>query len=287
MAFPVLKQPASPNPTRFTSGITSDPPYGPLAASGGGNPAFYHQFFDDFDTFMADKFAGTATAVAGDGGLVTVAGVLQAASAGFVLPATGASPPASATGGKKMFYLARLTFATAATASFLAGFAAAGTTFTGAATGLNGLCIYKAAGGGVFLVNGASTAGSPSGVAFNIQIPLDPTLVAMSLVNNQSFDVAIEIDHNQNVFGYIAPQLVGWFPQAGTGGPFAPDGSPTSIVPVKARAVSNYNWIAQATGMAGNVATPMMFSTSALAPTIAATTGAAATVDFLLGQKER
>jgi hypothetical protein len=287
MAFPVLKQPASPTPTRFTAGVTSDPPYGPLANSGGGNPAFYHQFFDDFDGFIAAKYSGTATPAPGDGGLVSVAGVLQAVAAGFVLPATGNSPPATATGGKKMFFLARMQFATASTATFLAGFAAEGTTFTGTATTLDGLCIYKAAGGGVFLVNGATAASSPSGTAFNIQIPLDPTLINMSMVNNQSFDLAIEIDHNQNVFGYIGPQLVGWFPQSGTGGPFLPDGTPTSIVPIKARAVSNYNWMAQATGMAGNVATPMMFSTSALAPTIAATSGVAATVDFILGQKER
>jgi hypothetical protein len=286
MVFPVLKDPASPVPTRFTAGVTSDPPYGPLANSGGGNPAFYHQFFDDFDSFVAAKFAGTATAAPGDGGLVTVAGVLQAATAGFVLPKTGANPPASATGGKKMFFLARLQFATVNTAAFLAGFTAAGTTFTGTAGTIDGLALFKPAGGGVFLVNGATAASSPSGVAYNHQIPLDPTLVGMSVVNGGSFDVALAIDRNQNVFGFIGPQLVGWFPQSGTGGPFLPDGSPTTITPVTTAAVSNYNWIAQATGMAGNVATPMMFSTSPLAPTIAAS-GGAATVDFILGQKER
>jgi hypothetical protein len=237
--------------------------------------------YDDFDDFSDTKWTGTGTPVAGDGGLITLTGVLQTAIAGFTLPPTGNAPPATSTSCKKMFFLARLQFANVTGASFLAGFCATGQTLSST---VNGIALYLAS-GSMNLIIGANAAGSPSGAAFNYQIPLDPVYVNMSLINNQSFDVAISIDRNQNIKGWIGPQLVGWLPQSGTKGPFLPDGTPTTITPVVSAAVSNYNWMAQATGMAGNVATPTMFTTAPVAPTIAVS--GTATVDFILAQKER
>lgn len=284
--------PANQPPTRFPSGVTSDPPYGPLANSGGGNPFFYQQFEDDFTSITAGKFATDPTSVAGDGGLVTLAAgtPLQAAVASFVLPNTGNNPPKTSTSSKKMFFLARLQLTTVAGSGFLAGFGVAGTTFTGVATGLSGMFIFKpAASNVVSLVNAATAANSPSGVAYSVSIPLDPQLVSESLVNATSFDVAFEIDRNQNVFAYIGPQLVGWWPQSGRATQIGGVGTfvaGTPDLPVRGHAASNYNWLAQATGMAGNVATPMMFTQTPLAPLIAVS-GSAGQADFILGQKER
>src|SRR6266849_5056064 len=103
--------PASQPPQRLTSGFSTDPPYGPLADSGFGNPFFYHQFQDDFDNALGSAANGLYTAsgggtvahVAGDGGLAlltTLAAAnsfesIQLPAGSFTLPGTGATPPAS------------------------------------------------------------------------------------------------------------------------------------------------------------------------------------------------
>src|ERR1700676_742329 len=69
---------ASQPPIRTPSGGTTDMVWQPLADCGNGNPAFYHQFFDDFDqnfsfttgnTYTITTVnAGTFTTVSEDGG---------------------------------------------------------------------------------------------------------------------------------------------------------------------------------------------------------------------------
>ena len=57
-------------------GYTTDYSYGPMGDSGFGNPAYYHQYFDDFDNALGATGLYTLTAAsgsivhsAGDGGL--------------------------------------------------------------------------------------------------------------------------------------------------------------------------------------------------------------------------
>src|SRR3981189_3624892 len=108
-------QAASPPPSRNTAGATSDPPFGPLANSGYGNPFFYHQFADDFDNLLGVaglytlSGTGSAAHTAGDGGLAllsTLAGAgtfasIQLPAASFTLPTTGITPPGTSTSVKK------------------------------------------------------------------------------------------------------------------------------------------------------------------------------------------
>src|SRR5882724_5927828 len=101
----------SASPARFPSGLSTDYPWGPLAAMGMPNPFFYHLMQDDFDyldtqLYTATKTgAGTIANAAGDGGqlLFTAAASslaiceLQVSVADFTLP-TPTLP-------KKLFFL--------------------------------------------------------------------------------------------------------------------------------------------------------------------------------------
>lgn len=64
--------------TRFPSGITNAQPYGPLGNLCTPDPSKTHQFFDDFDTYVAADWTVTEVGVAtqaltaGDGGLLLV-----------------------------------------------------------------------------------------------------------------------------------------------------------------------------------------------------------------------
>jgi hypothetical protein len=299
--------PASSPPSRLPSGSTTDPPYGPLAQSGFGNPFFYHQFQDDFDNALGvaglytttSSGSGSVAHTAGDGGLALfTTGALannfesiQLPAASVTLPTTGSSPPGSSTSVKKLFYLVRLQVAAASTSSFIAGLCNTSTTpfTTGAQSVTDGLFFYKAAGGTALQVlNIASAGNSPSGSGFTNTFTI-PT-VAYSIANNVNIDLAFAIDRFQNLSMYAGSQLVGWIPQSGTGATNVPAG--TTILPVLGPALVNYNFLAQATGAAGNVATPIMFTLANLNLTLAVSNGATAaattmTADFHMFQKER
>ena len=114
----------SPPPSRFTAGISTDYPYGPLALYGMRNPFFYHEFEDDFDDNLTVAFrytksgTGTAALTPGDGGrlLLTTTGVItefesiQLAAAGFQLQA-----------GFKTFYMTSFQLSNVTNAEFIAG----------------------------------------------------------------------------------------------------------------------------------------------------------------------
>jgi hypothetical protein len=299
--------PASQPPQRTPSGATTDPPWGPLADSGMGNPFFYHQFQDDFDNALGvaglytttSSGGGTVVHTGGDGGLAlfttgAAAGnfeSIQLPAGSFTLPGTGATPPASSLSAKKLFYLARLQLANVTTEAFIAGMVAiTATPFTGGAQSvIDGLFFYKAAGGtAVQVLNIASAGNSPSGSGFTNTFTIPAASYA--LANNVPFDVAYYIDRNQNLKMYIGAQLVGWIPQSGTGAVNAA-GVPT--LPVLGPQLVNYNYLAQGVTPTGaSFVNPILFTTANLSPTLAVSNGATAaaitmTSDFHGAQKER
>jgi hypothetical protein len=296
-------QPRSQPPTRDPNGSTTDPPTGPLALSGFGNPFFYHQFSDDFDNLLGPAGAYTITAVGGsvvhtpgDGGLGlfstgATAGEFaeaQLPAADFTLPLTGNNPPVTANSSKKLFYLARLQLSDVNLSTFIAGLCTTTAAPFGGAGGTqnvaDGLFFYKAPGGTVLqLLNVLSAGNSPSGAAitYTYTIPV----AAYSLVNATNIDLAWAIDGNQNLFIFVGSQLVGWIPQSGTG---AVNAAGVPILPSTGPVMANYNYQSQG----AQAQTPQMYSVANLNPTLGVCNGATAaaktmTVDFHCVQKER
>jgi len=295
--------PRSQPPTRVPNGSTTDPPYGPLALSGMGNPFFYHQFSDDFDNLLGPSGAYTITASggsvvhsAGDGGLAlfttgAVAGNFaeaQLPAASFTLPLTGINPPVTANSSKKLFYLTRLQLSDVTLSTFIAGLCSTTAAPFGGAGGTqnvaDGLFFYKAPGGTVLqLLNVASNANSPTGTGFTNTFTI-PT-AAYSLVNATNIDLGWAIDGNQNLFIFVGSQLIGWMPQSGTG---AASSAGVPTLPVLGPVMANYNFQAQG----GQAATPIMYSLANLNVTLGVCNGVTAvaktmTVDCHCCQKER
>lgn len=293
--------PANQPPIRNMAGATTDPPWGPLANSGYGNPFFYHSFSDDFDNLLGatgiytatNTGVGTIAHTPGDGGtaLFTTAATanaldsIQLPAASFVLPGTGSAPPGTSTSSKKLFYLCRLQLSDVTLATFIAGLCNTTTTpfTTGVQSITDGLFFYKAPGAANNLVvlNIASAGNDPAGAGFTNTFTIPTT--AYALANNTYVDLAYYIDRNQNLFMFVGSQLVGFIPQSGTGAVNAA-GVPT--LPVLGPVLANYNFNAQ------GVQTPIRFSTANLNITMALSNGVTAavktmTVDFHCAQKER
>jgi hypothetical protein len=299
-----MAQSPSPPPTRNPSGATTDPPFGPFADSGMGNPVFYHQQADDFDNSLSItgaytlSGAGTAVHTPGDGGLVLLSSTasastfatLQVPVAAFTLPPTGINPPLTSTTVKKLFYLVRLQLSDVTLGSFVAGLAAtsASTFTTGVQTILDGIFFYKAPSSGqIQLIMNASAGNSPSGsaVSYTLNIPL----AAYNLVNATFIDLAFYIDRQQNVKVFVGnPSLVGYAPQSGSG-PVAVGTGVTLSPPAGQAAGFNQTFWNQ---VFTTSAPPYLFTTAVLAPTIGVSNGVTAsaktgTFDFQVVQKER
>lgn len=286
-------------PIRCPAGSTTDPPWGPLAQSGFGNPFFYHQYADDFDNQLGAAgiytLSGTGTVVhtPGDGGnaLFTTTAVanafesIQLPAGSFTLPGTGATPPGSSASMKKFFYLTRLQLSDMTLGTFIAGVCViTGVPFNaGTQNIVDGLFFYKAPGAlnNLVVLNIASAGQSPSGVGFTNTFTIPTT--AYTLANNVNVDLGLAIDRNQNISVYVGAQLVGWLPQSGTGGVNA---AGVPLLPVLGPVFVNYNFNAQ------GPQTPVMLTQANLSPTLAVSNGATAaiktmTVDFHGVQKER
>ena len=299
-----MAQSPSPAPQRVPAGFTSDPPFGPLADSGAGNPFFYHEFEDDFDNSLSITGAytltggGTGVETPGDGGLVLLSSTaaastfatLQLPVADFTLPPTGINPPLTSTTVKKLFYLCRLQLSDVVLSSFVAGLAAtSATTFTtGAQTILDGVFFYKAPSSGqIQLIANASAGNSPSGAA--VSYVLNIPLAAYNLVNATFIDLAFFIDRNQNLKAFVGnPSLVGYAPQSGSG-PVNPVTGVTLSPPAGVAAGLSQTFFNQAVTTSPP---PYLFTTAVLNPTIGVSNGVTAaaktmTVDFHCVQKER
>lgn len=207
--------PASPRPARFPAGITTDFPYGPLAACGAGNPFFYQQFADDFtDSLNIATFytvsaggAGSVALTPGGGGLAlfTTAGAsgnfesIQLPVANFVLPQ-------GALAGKKLFYLVRLQLSDVTNSAFIAGLCnTTATPFTAIA---DGIYFTKASGGTV--LNIVSAVGS---ALTTTAIPVS----AYTLANATNIDLSFHVSRDGELVVFVSPSMVGYVPQSGTG----------------------------------------------------------------------
>ena len=211
-----MSLPASPPPTRLTAGSSTDPPYGPLADSGFCNPAFYHNFFDDFDNTLGTTTNGFYTVTAatgsmvhtpGDGGLALLS--TTAAAASFVsaqLPAASFVLPQGAGAGKKLFYLTRLQMSDVTACAIIAGLI--NTTVTPFAAVADGVWFSKAIGSTILNINTA--VGSAV-----VTTPLPAASYA--LANAVNIDLGFYIDRSGNLNVFTSPNMVGYVPQSGTG----------------------------------------------------------------------
>jgi hypothetical protein len=258
-----MSLPASPPPSRMTSGNSTDFPYGPLADSGASNPAFYHNFFDDFDQtlgaangfYTVTNATGTLAHTAGDGGLALFS--TNAGAASFVsiqLPAASYTLPQGAGAGKKLFYLTRLQLSDVVASAFIAGLANITVTpFTAIA---DGIWFSKAIGSSTLNINTA--VGS---AVVTTALPISSQILA----NATNIDLSFNIDRLGNLNVFVSPNMVGYVPQSGTG----------ATTPTRGRILQLQPALTAAT----------------LSPTLAinetATANKTMTVDFHLVQKER
>src|ERR1700679_1433240 len=203
-------------PVRNPSGNATDQPFGPFADCGSGNPAFYHQFFDDFDNALG---AGTGTNglytysrtgpvahTPGDGGLALFSTLVGAGT--FVqiqLPAADFT----ATSPQKMFFETRLQVATLTTNAWIAGLTNSNSTpFSGGIT--DGIYFSKAAASttiNLIVVHGGT-------VSATVPVPVGAITNYATATN---FDLAWYLDRHGDVRIFANNQLVGWIPHSGTG----------------------------------------------------------------------
>lgn len=277
---------ASQVPQRLPAGSTTDPPYGPWADCGNGNPAFYHQFFDDFDYNLGvtgiytitNVNGGTVAHVAGDGGLALfTTGAASGNPESIQLPFANFTLPQGALAGKKEFYLARLQLSDVTNSAFIAGLCNTTTTpFTAIS---DGVWFSKASGGTQLVLNVASGGTTKS---FNVATN------TYQLTNAVNFDLAWYIDKYGNIQYSVGSQLVGWIPQSGTSavGSSAFGNVGVPLLPVNCPTGKLYSGNQPTT-----VASGYTLSTANLNPTLGVQTGAASaktmTVDFHIVSKER
>lgn len=226
---------ANPNtnpPVRQPSGATTDFPWGPFADNGNGNPAFYHQLFDDFDASLTTSFwtvsktsTGTVAHTPGDGGLAL-----------FTTAATNAdnvsiqTPAASfaITAGKKLFFETRVSLSDITASAFQLGLIQ--TTST-PATVTDGLYFQKSAGSTV--INFISVVGS---VPTSVVVPLGGIA---NYANGSTFDLAFYLNRKGEIAIFAGSQLIGWIPESGTGAQtLTPTGAVARLIPTTLTAVN-------------------------------------------------
>lgn len=198
----------SQSPVRYPSGVSTDPPHGPLANLGLPNPFMYHLWEDDFDIISAGYTQtktgnGTIASAAGDGGqaLFTTNSSTPAITdiCSIQLPAAGFS----LTAGKKLFFLARLQLADAVNAAFNVGLIQTTTT---PFTVTDGIWFNKATGSAANLKLNHAKASALT----QLVIPTG----AYALANATAIDLAFAMDRAGNIAAYVGSQLVGWLPQS-------------------------------------------------------------------------
>ena len=251
-------------PARYTSGLSTDYPWQPLALYGMRNPFLYHEWEDDFDdleniasAYTATKTGnGTIAATAGDGGLALFTTNSSAPAATDIcsiqLPAAGFK----AVSGNKMFYLTRFQIADITNAGVIAGFIQTTTT---PFTVVDGIYLLKASGATALTLNVTISSATTS-----VTIPSS----IVPLANNTNIDMGFSLDRSGILRAYVGASLVGYVPQSGVG----------SSTP---RRGPQYQFAATA---------PTLPSAN-LNPTLAIRSGTTAsttmTADFMLAAKER
>jgi hypothetical protein len=275
-----------PTPVRYTSGVSTDPPWQPLGQYGLPCPTDWCTMWDDFTNTLGvtNYWTSTVTAngtialTAGDGGLVlfttnsstpaaTDIAQIQAPIASFVLPST--VTPTTPT--KKMIFGARCKLDAITEPGFFAGFFATGANLY--TTPVNGLYFYKAAAGVVWTVNSAI------GSAVTTVCTIPAATVTASVIAATFFDIAIVVDRYQAVNAYMAPVIyTSGIASAGLFGSVTQSGTGT-VVPERGPVIAG-------------ATIPWVTATANLAPGIGITTGGATvqhtlTLDFMFAAKER
>jgi hypothetical protein len=272
---------ASQAPQRLPAGSATDPPYGPWADNGFGNPFFYHQFADDFDNQLGAgslatyTYSGTGSVVhtPGDGGLALFSTLASTPTFESIqLPAASFTAPQGALAGKKMFYITRLQLSDISLSQIIAGLI--NTTATPFTAITDGIWFSKASGTTQLVINVAAASTTKS---FNVATN------TYTLANNTYIDLSWYIDKYGNVQYSVGSQLVGWIPQSGTS---AVSASGVPLLPVQCPTGKLYSGNQPTT-----VATGYTLPSANLNPTLAIQNGAAAiktmTVDFHGVAKER
>ena len=286
----------SQTPTKLPGGATTDAPFQPLAESGFGNPAFYHQFFDDFDNtlgvsglYTQSATGGTFSHSAADGGVGLISipatstdyGALQLPAASFQLP-QGTTYP-TGTQGKKLFYGVRVN-GISTLASYQAYLGLIDTTAT----------VFTAITDGVYFSLSGTTINLvtvSSSVSSTWTIPT--SAYSAWFAAGVQFDLAFYIDWYQNINVFVGQQLFGFVPQSGSGSASGAYSTTTGVstLPVEGRVLQvispTYQYPPGTSGLTG----PWTISSAILNVTAAIKTTAATAVtmgiDFHFVQKER
>lgn len=269
-------------PVRYPSGVASDPPYGPWADSGIGNPFFYHLFEDDFDNSIAVSNAwtvsatsgGTAAETAGDGGLITLTPDAASDYVSIQLPKASFTLPQGTLAGKKLFFLTRLQVSSITEAGFVAGLVNTTTTPFTSGDITDGIWYSMATGGTALKINVAS-----GGTVLTTAVATN----TYSIKAATNIDLAFYVDRYGNVQYSVGSQLVGWIPQSGTGASTGASGVPS--LPVMCPTGKLYSG-----NQPGTIASGYTLSTANLTPTLGVTcVTAVATLkaDFIGVGKER
>lgn len=212
-------------PVRYPSGISNAAPWQFFSGMGAPNPFFYHQFADDFDTIPSTAVGwtangtGTVTAGVADGGTAILTTTAVAAEFETLQRTIVSFQPIA---GKKSYFVARVSLSDVLNSAFLAGLMPfTATPFTNPA---NGIWISKASGSTQLALNVAN-----SSVVTSTNIPT----AAITLANNVSFDVGIHVTgglgntlQGATIQAAVAPTLVSYVPQSGTGTPNSTNRAP-------------------------------------------------------------
>jgi hypothetical protein len=207
---------ASQPPVRTPSGGTTDQIFQPLADCGNGNPAFYHQFFDDLDQAVSFNVTGgtgtytvtgtgTWAANSQDGGV----GRLSALTASFEqiqLPTPSFSINSQP---KKVFFEVGFTgMSTPALSTIFTGLINTNANLTG--TTITDGVYFKYAGA----TNILTLTSVISSTATTVTIP---TAAYSLLTAATPFALAFYITRLGDILAYVDTQLVGFIPQSNIG----------------------------------------------------------------------
>lgn len=208
-----MANPQTQPPVRNPNGQTTDFPWGPFADNGNGNPAFYHQVFDDFDStlntgstgiWIASKTStGTVAHTPGDGGLALFT---TAATIGDSISIQAPTAAFTYTAGKKLFFEVRLQLSDISLSSFQLGLIQTTTT---PATVTDGIYFSKASGSTQIYLNSVV-----SSVVTQIAIP---AAAFNPFANATFFELAFYVNRKGEILAFAGTQLVGWIPESGTG----------------------------------------------------------------------
>jgi hypothetical protein len=291
-------------PARLTEGSTTDGPYGVFAQSGNSNPAFYHQFFDDFDNSVgatglwATVANGTGSAaaanIAGDGGLISLApGSTGAGYSYMQLPQASFTYTQT----QKMFFGCRFTLTDSGgvtSPTVLLGLAQHQASGTPAPT--DGIYFRKNTANTFIdlIVNQASTPVSVTG-GVGFQVWNSTTgLYSTALQSGVSYDCGYFVDFNGNIWGFFGLDLFGFVPQSGSGAYNTASGSGNLTVnpPRGAQYGATTSAYAAANPSFNQPRYPVVtYPSAVLSPMISILAGdtnsPTLTVDFIAVQKER